>query len=70
MRYLPILLVLLTTSVQAQDYTISADKHKELLTYLGEVPAKFANPVINELIRLQTEAKEKAEKAVKPQEKK
>jgi len=37
-------------------YSIDEAKHKELLAILGEVPAKYANPLIVGFMRLEQEA--------------
>lgn len=37
----------------AVPYTITPETHKQFLDYLGEVPAKFANPLIQKLVELE-----------------
>lgn len=39
-------------------YTIDQNTHAQIMTYLGELPAKFANPLINQLQMLYNQAQE------------
>ena len=47
-----------------EPYTIGAQEHQALLTFLGEVPSKYANPIISQLMQMEQQAvaKKAAEK--------
>lgn len=52
---------------QFEPYTISQQDHQALLNFLGDVPAKYANPMIGQLNQweLQAVAKKQADEAAK-----
>ena len=65
--------LLVTTSACAQQqpfvpYTINAEQHKLLTDYLGEVPAKYANPLLNTLAQWEAAAQKAAAEQTKPKE--
>jgi hypothetical protein len=42
-----------------EPYTITEQGHQALLFYLGDVPAKYANPIINQLVQMEQQAMQK-----------
>jgi hypothetical protein len=62
------------TAMPFEPYTITAQEHQALLNYLGDVPSKYANPIINQLMQMEQAAQQKkaAEitKTTKPADKK
>lgn len=68
MRYwVAVLFTLFVGSAQAQTlpqptfepYTVTAQEHQAMLTYLGDVPAKYANPIIGQLMQMEQAAQQK-----------
>ena len=61
-----------TPQPQFEPYTITAQEHQAILNYLGDVPAKYANPLINQLGQMEQKAQQKKtaedtkKKAVEP----
>ena len=42
-----------------ESYTINAQEHQALLNYLGDVPSKYANPIISQLMQMEQQAQQK-----------
>ena len=61
---LTIIFILIVTPALAEDkfvpFTIDETTYKGLLTYLGDVPSKYANPLISLLVKKEAEAVETA----------
>lgn len=47
------------TAPPFEPYTVTMQEHQAMLNYLGDVPAKYANPVINQLIQMEQAAQQK-----------
>jgi hypothetical protein len=60
-----ILFALLVGSAQAQTappfepYTVTAQEHQAILNYLGDVPSRYAIPIINQLMQMEQQAQQK-----------
>ena len=69
--------LLLLTSASAQQppqptfepYTVGAQEHQAILNYLGDVPAKYANPLIGQLMQMEQAAQKKKGELAAPIEK-
>ena len=46
-------------------YTVNAQEHQAILNYLGEQPAKFAVPLINQFNQMEQQAQTTAAEAAK-----
>ena len=65
--WVAVLFLALIGSAQAQQtpqpsfepYTVTAQEHQAMLNYLGDVPAKYANPIINQLVQMEQAAQQK-----------
>jgi hypothetical protein len=42
-----------------EPYTINAQDHQGILNYLGDVPSKYANPIISQLMQMEQQAQQK-----------
>jgi hypothetical protein len=42
-----------------EPYIINAQEHQGILNYLGDVPSKYANPIISQLMQMEQQAQQK-----------
>jgi hypothetical protein len=62
-------LLIAGSSAQAQTappfepYTVTAQEHQAILGYLGDVPSKYANPLIQQLMQMEQLAQQKKSKS-------
>ena len=42
-----------------EPYTITAQEHQAIINFLGDVPSKYANPILNQLGQLEQQAQQK-----------
>jgi len=65
-------LLLISPAIAAEEfvpYQIDQNTYQAIVTYLGDVPSKWANPILSELARLEAKAvSDKKAATVKPPE--
>lgn len=69
MRKLVFVFLLVPTAAYGQaafePYTVSEQQHQAIVNYLGDIPAKYANPLLSTLAQMEQAAQQKKTEELK-----